>query len=78
MMNDDDDITSLWQRHLLAAVKDNLSAASVQVIPSVPRSLDSDNSYLLKPSERKESIPVGASWDEQMDSVVDALQELTV
>ncbi|KAM7195743.1 hypothetical protein V8F20_007313 [Naviculisporaceae sp. PSN 640] len=78
MMNEDDDITSLWQRHLLAAVKDNLETASIQAIPPVPRSLDGDNPYLLKPRGGKEPIQVGASWDEQMDSVVDALQELTV
>ncbi|KAM7195516.1 hypothetical protein V8F33_006686 [Rhypophila sp. PSN 637] len=77
MMNDDDDITSLWQRHLLAAVRDNLSAASVQAIPSVPRSLDGDEPRLSNKKE-KEPFQVGAGWDEQMDSVVDALHELTV
>lgn len=85
-MNSDDDITSLWQRHLLAAVRDNLSlsAASVQAMPSAPRSLDGDNpddnSRVLKGRSRKEESAhqLGAGWDEQMDSVVDALQELTV
>ncbi|KAK4210202.1 hypothetical protein QBC37DRAFT_37553 [Rhypophila decipiens] len=75
-MNDDDDITSLWQRHLLAAVRDNLSAASVQAIPSVPRSLDGDE--LMTNEKKKEPVQVGADWDEQMDSVVGALHELTV
>jgi len=74
MMNDDDDISSLWQRHLLTVVRDNLSAASVQVIPSGARSLDGDDRELGGGKERQ----IGDGWDEQMDSVVDALQELAM
>ncbi|KAK3319390.1 hypothetical protein B0H66DRAFT_533887 [Apodospora peruviana] len=75
MMNPDDgDISHLWQRHLMAAVRDNLSAASVQALPSGARSLDNDADEHRTGKE----MQVGQVWDEQMDSVVDALQELTI
>lgn len=76
-MNDDDDISGLWQRHLLAAVRDNLSKASVQVIPPGARSLDGDGDDRELKGGGKER-QVGYDWDEQIDSVVDALQELAV
>lgn len=75
MLNEDDDISSLWQRHLLAAVRDNLSTASVQAIPSGAHSLQGDERV---PRAGGKEAQVGDGWDEQINSVVDALEELTM
>ena len=66
----DDDFSQLWQRHL-TVLRDDFSATSVQALPSLPsvsQSLD---------GEALEGNPAHP-WDEKFDSVVDALEELTL
>jgi hypothetical protein len=66
----DDEFSQLWQRHL-SVLRDDFSVMSVQALPSVPsgpRSFD---------GEGREREPVHPR-DEKMDSVVDALYELTL
>jgi hypothetical protein len=65
----DDEFSRLWQRHL-TALRDDFSATSVQALPSLPsesRSLDGEVAPDKDPAH---------PWDEKIDSVVDALDEL--
>jgi hypothetical protein len=69
----DDDFSQLWQRHL-TVLRDDFSAASVQALPSLPsvsQSLDGDE------PEAHAGDPVHP-WDEKIDSVVDAPEELAL
>lgn len=68
----DDEFSQRWQRHL-TALRDDFSAASVEALPSLPsgpRSLDG----------RVGNTDDGGDhpWDEKINSVVDALDELTL
>jgi hypothetical protein len=69
----DDDFSQLWQRHL-TVLRDDFSATSVQALPSLPsasQSLEGD-----KPDAHAgDSVHL---WDEKIDSVVDALEELAL
>jgi hypothetical protein len=66
----DDEFSQLWQRHL-SVLRDDFSATSVQALPSLP-----SGSWSFDTEDRER----GAAhvWDETMDSVVDALDELTL
>jgi hypothetical protein len=67
----DDEFSRLWQRHL-TALRDDFSATSVQALPSLPsesRSLDGEVAPDKGPAH---------PWDEKIDSVVDALDELAL
>jgi hypothetical protein len=78
MAQDMDDFSHLWQRHL-TVLRDDFSSASMQALPSLPslprsrrRSLDHDND-----SHGQGGTPAHP-WDEKMDSIVDALDEITL
>lgn len=67
----DDEFSRLWQRHL-TALRDDFSATSVQALPSLPsepRSFDAE-----PPPDKALAHP----WDEKIESVADALDELTL
>ncbi|KAK3391146.1 hypothetical protein B0H63DRAFT_132667 [Podospora didyma] len=67
-----DDISHMWQRHLVE-MRDDFDATSVQALPSRDRSLDGGEAGNMA----KNDGVVEDLWEETMDSVVGALQELT-
>ncbi|KAK3687192.1 hypothetical protein B0T22DRAFT_121976 [Podospora appendiculata] len=69
-----DDPTHRWTRHPVA-VRDDLSATSTQAVPSQAGSADRG---LITNDGAMYNTQIGRAWDEKMDSVVEALQELTV
>ncbi|KAK3324794.1 hypothetical protein B0T19DRAFT_429453 [Cercophora scortea] len=69
-----DDPTHRWTRHL-AAVQDDLSATSTQAVLSLAGSADEGRTT---GDGAIHHTQIGHIWDEKMDSVVEALQELTV
>ncbi|KAL1842118.1 hypothetical protein VTJ49DRAFT_5997 [Mycothermus thermophilus] len=67
-----DEFSPLWRRHL-AALRDDFSAASIQAVPSVPsgsRSVDG------RDAPRNEAPDAIDTWDDKIESVVEALDEL--
>ncbi len=81
MAQDMDDFSHLWQRHL-TVLRDDFSSTSVQALPSLPslprsrrRSLNRDND---SHDERAQHGAPAHAWDEKMDSIVDALDEITL
>jgi hypothetical protein len=66
----DDEFSQLWQRHL-TVLRDDFSATSVQALPSLP-----SGSWSFDDDDRGREA--AHTWDEKMDSVVEALDELTL
>jgi len=80
-MDNSNDINHLWRRHLQVNphAGDNLSTASVQAVPSGAVSFDGGDMRMDDTGKvAQESSSIGRVWDEKMDSVVDALQELVL
>lgn len=65
-----DEVTPLWRRHL-TALRDDFSSASIQVAPSVPSAPRSADGREVSEDEN-----VVNTWDEKIESVVEALDEL--
>lgn len=71
----DDEFSQLWKRHL-TVLRDDFSATSVQALPSLPSGSRRSGS-----EGAGDGLPDGNEqnpWDDKIDSVVDALDELAL
>ncbi|KAK4158238.1 hypothetical protein C8A00DRAFT_10935 [Chaetomidium leptoderma] len=75
----DDEFSQLWERHL-TVLRDDFSATSVQALPSLPSvsQLESFDDGDLDKGGASQAKYANHPWDEKVDSVVDALDELTL
>ena len=69
-MDNDQDISQLWLRHI-ASLKEDFEVSSMEALPSQTWSVEDGE-------QRPQNPHVGQTWDERMNSVVNALDELTM